>query len=197
MHKLPKYFYSSFERIQNLKEYFGDALDLRNNHELLTLAKRIVIITPHDKKYYSTMWQKDPHYNRTIVLELNKFLDELQCFTMRQQNFLHVLFVSRSLSLTGECTNTAMNEFKTNKAWAQLFEQVGPRAFGKLILDHIVITRLSGGGYFQISGYPISSLPKPKIKKKKFKRKRAPEESKDETVVHPSKRPRLSRRHKK
>lgn len=72
MHKLPKYFYSSFERIQNLKEYFGDALDLRNNHELLTLAKRIVIITPHDKKYYSTMWQKDPHYNRTIVLELNK-----------------------------------------------------------------------------------------------------------------------------
>lgn len=72
MHKLPKYFYSSFERIQNLKEYFGDALDLRNNHELLTLAKRIVIITPHDRKYYSAMWQKDPHYNRTIVLELNK-----------------------------------------------------------------------------------------------------------------------------
>ncbi|CEG73056.1 hypothetical protein RMATCC62417_08512 [Rhizopus microsporus] len=197
MHKLPKYFYSSFERIQNLKEYFGDALDLRNNHELLTLAKRIVIITPHDRKYYSTMWQKDPHYNRTIVLELNKFLDELQCFAMRQQNFLHVLFVSRSLSLTGECTNTAMNEFKTNKAWAQLLEQVGPRAFGKLILDHIVITRLSGGGYFQISGYPISSLPKPKIKKKKFKRKKAPEESKDEMIAHPSKRPRLSRRHKK
>lgn len=72
MRKLPKYFYSSFERIQNLKEYFGDALDLRNNHELLKLAKRIVIITPHDRKYYSTMWQKDRHYNRTIVLELNK-----------------------------------------------------------------------------------------------------------------------------
>ncbi|CAO3692766.1 unnamed protein product [Rhizopus microsporus] len=180
MHKLPKYFYSSFERIQNLKEYFGDALDLRNNHELLTLAKRIVIITPHDRKYYSAMWQKNPHYNRTIVLELNKFLDELQCFAVRQQNLLHVLFVSRSLSLTGECTNTAMNEFKTNKAWAQLFEQVGPRAFGELILDHIVITRLSSGGYFQISGYPISSLPKPKIKKKNSKRKRA-----------------LSRRHKK
>ncbi|ORE05486.1 hypothetical protein BCV72DRAFT_138461, partial [Rhizopus microsporus var. microsporus] len=88
-----------------------------------------------------------------------------------------------------------MNEFKTNKAWAQLFEQVGPRAFGELILDHIVITRLSGGGYFQISGYPISRLPKPKIKKNIFKRKR--EEPKDEMIAHPFKRPKLSRRQKK
>lgn len=40
-------------------------------------------------------------------------------------------------------------------------------------------------------------MPKPKINKKEFKRKRALEESKDETIAHPPKRPRLSRRQKK
>lgn len=49
-----------------------------------------------------------------------------------------------------------------------------------------------------MQGYPISRLPKPNIKKKKRQKKRKmPEESDDEIIVHPSKRPRLSRRQRK
>ncbi|KAG0748862.1 hypothetical protein G6F57_003036 [Rhizopus arrhizus] len=185
---IPTSYYLAFETIQNIEEYFEGKVNVEKHVELVELSKQIVILTVHNAKCFSMQWQAFSSVN--LLHKLGQFI-----FTSRDCK--NVLVSGYTLGVRGICENfinTAMEELKTKKAWKLLYQSVGPIAFCKLLLDHIILVGLPSGSFYQLSGYPINEL---KIFTAPSRKRDAPEPS---NIIDPKeciKQPRLSRRQKK
>ncbi|KAG1640946.1 hypothetical protein G6F44_006326 [Rhizopus delemar] len=194
---IPTSYYSAFETIQNIEEYFEGKVNVDRHVELVELSKQIVILTVHNAKCFSMQWQAFSSVDVNHPPELSILLHKLGQFIFSSRDCKNVLVSGYTLGVRGICEsfiNTAMEELKTKKAWKLLYQSVGPIAFCKLLLDHIILVGLPSGSFYQLSGYPINEL---NIFTTPSRKRDAPEPSKTIDSKEYIKRPRLSRRQKK
>ncbi|EIE86100.1 hypothetical protein RO3G_10811 [Rhizopus delemar RA 99-880] len=113
---IPTSYYSAFETIQNIEEYFEGKVNVDRHVELVELSKQIVILTVHNAKCFSMQWQ---------AFSSVDLLHKLGQFIFSSRDCKNVLVSGYTLGVRGICEsfiNTAMEELKTKKAWKLLYQ---------------------------------------------------------------------------